>query len=517
MTIIINYVKSMDENNFTKQRLEVQPPVNLKSILSCVSAIEPYRAVKEDLVPCILETGDEIDENHPWVQAWEPAASLRWGFNVVWLPRGKEIPKKDTVAEKWKLDWRFLNSEIAIRCMLMELKLEPSAARNISRVVVGFLPSGDPAMPLSTKRAKLVYQAFSSSEVKNHKTEHITNEWSTGEIYNILLEEIRERRNHPEPSLIGIKSFKLPTKHGPLLWAAEMEIERIFNKIYYYLPEDVNRVPNPHFCINFTHQGKRDSFPLYSWFDPNVAALCSLILIAAEAVDMCITQENISRLNVIVRQYREGNKIGWHTDWAGYGDHIGGLIIVNKDPNRGLCFFRNGRYPVMFREEPGVVFRVSGEARKKWKHGYSAPEHMGGNSPQHLRVSVTFRFFSKQGGTLKGNGKKEHKFNFPINSTSRTSVHLEKLMMGNTWNNQWNGHVWKMSDGIGRKSRFSYSKGETCVEDKERKAYRSAILKHPRPARPTDMNSYNLMKSLGLNVVKPESSYLAFDNHKMLF
>jgi len=515
MTIIINYVQAMDENNFTKKRLEVQPPVNLKAILFCDSAIVPYQAVKEDLVPCILETGDEIDNNHPWVQAWEPAASLRWGFNVVWLPRGKEIPKKGTVAEKWKLDWRFLNSEIAIRCMLMELHLEPWAARCISRIIVEFLPAGDAAMPLSTKRAKLIYQAFASSEVKNRKTGHITNEWSAGEIYKILREEIQERKIDPEPSLIGIQSVKLPSKHGPLIWAAEMEINKIFNKIYYYLPQDVNNVPNPHFSINFTHQGKRDSFPLYSWYDSDITALCSLIVIAAEAIGMPITQDNIGRFNVIVRQYREGDNIGWHTDWAGYSDRIGGLIIVNKDPSRGLCFYRNGRYPLMLHEEPGLVFRVSGEARKKWKHGFSARENMGSYPPQRLRTSVTFRFFSKTRGKLKRNSSKKR--NFIVPQTIINNLPSQKLQMGDSWNNQWNGHIWKMSDGLWGKSSPFYWQGETCVEENKGELHRRGIVKHSRPARPTDINSYNLMKTLGLNVVKPGTPHLTFDNHKALF
>jgi len=314
MTIIVHYITSIDQKNFKRKKLELQPPVKLKSLLSCVSAIDPYKGVKEDLVPCILETGDEVDDNHPYIQAWEPVASLKWGLNIVWLPRGKEIPKKGTLAEEWKLDWRFPNSEIAIRCLLLELNVKPSDVRQISRCIVGFLPPGDITMPLSTERAKSIYLACNSLEARNRKTGNMTNDWTTDVIYNVLSEEIRERSIHPDPRLIGVVSNNLECRHGPVLSAAAFEVDRIFSEIYSSYPEEVSKVPSPYFSINFTHKGKRDSFPLYHWYDPSISALRSLISKAAEAVDMPITKNNIARLNVVVRQYKEGDKIGWHTD-----------------------------------------------------------------------------------------------------------------------------------------------------------------------------------------------------------
>jgi len=506
MTITVQYVTSMDKKSFKKTRLEVQPPVKLKSLLSCMSAIDPYKEVKEDLVPCILETGDEIDDNHPWIQAWEPVASLKWGLNVVWLPRGKKIPKKGTVAEEWKLVWRFPNSEIAIRCLLIDLNVNLSAVRQISRCIVGFLPPGDITMPLSTERAKLVYVASNSFAANNRKTGYMTNDWTTDAIYNVLLDEIQERTTHPDPGLIGIESAKLGSKHGPVLLAATIEVNRIFARIYADYPEQVSKVPNPFFSVNFTHKGKRDNFPFYNWYDPSITALCSLILRAAEAVDMPITQDNIGRLNVIVRQYREGDKIGWHTDWKGYTEHVGSLVIANKDPSRGLCFFRNGKQPFMLYEEPGDVYKFSGEVRRKWQHGFSASAAAEGEEPKSLRTTVTFRFFTKEINPWKGRNRKKRYDHQNHNSGMRAGEN--KLQSMEAPQKYHGGHKFKekkmkSSKGYYGKSGFGFVKGKTSAEDFERTINTSTKRKGLKPAKPTDMNSYNLLKMLGLHAVKP--------------
>jgi len=519
MTIIVHYVTSLNQKKFTKKRLEVQPPVKLKSLLSCVPAIDPYKEVREDLVPCILETGDEIDDNHPWIQAWEPVASLKWGFNVVWLPRGKEIPKTGTVAEEWKLRWRFPNSEIAITCLLLDLNAKPLEARQVSQKIIGFLPKGDISMPLSTRRAKLVYLAANSLEAQNRKTGYMTNDWTTDAIYDALLEEIHERTAHPDPSSIGILFVKLEGKHRPILFAAELEINRVFKRIYSQYCQDVSKVPNPYFNINFSHQGKRDNFPIFNWNDPNIAALCSLISIAAHAVDMPITQENISRLNVIVRQYREGDKIGWHTDWKGYSEEVVGLIITNKDPSRGLCFFRKGRPPLMLHEEAGVVFKCSGDARWKYKHGFCARPHVEGENPKQLRTSVTFRFFKK--GALKGKCRKEQKPKQFDSLATATQLFGHEFKIAEGFSPRQNGphmneSLVKVSKCHLGKAGFNFGQGAARIDPKGG-LNMSIRPKNPKPARPTDMHSYNLMKMLGLNAVKPGVSNSASGNQGMTF
>jgi len=507
MTIIVHYVTSMDQKNFTNKKLEVQPPVKLKSLLSCVPAIDPYKEVKEDLVPCILETGDEINDNHPWIQGWEPVASLKWGFNIVWLPKGKEIPKKGTVAEDWKLRWRFPNSEIAIRCLLMDLYVKAGTARLISRCIIGFLPDGDLSMPLSTKRAKLIYLAANSSEAQNRKTGYMTNDWTTDAIYNALLAEIQERSAHPDPSSIGILQKKLKCIHGPVLWAAEKEINLIFRGIY---SQNHQKVPNPYFNINFTHQGKRDNFPLFNWNDPCITSLRLLLQIAAEVVHMPITQENVARLNIIVRQYREGDKIGWHTDWKGYSDHVVGMIIANKDPSRGLCFFRKGRQPLMLHEEPGVVFKCSGEARWKYQHGYCARTPLEGEDPQPLRTSVTFRFFKKN--YMKGKCRKQQSMMWSDNQITTANLRAHELQIAggpSTYQYgyggaNWNEHEMGISNGHWGRGGYDFEQWAPRV-DYER-PIDTNLYKRPKPARPTDIQSYNLMKMLGLNAVKPGKS-----------
>merc|ERR1712060_526172 len=109
----------------------------------------------------------------------------------------------------------------------------------------------------------------------------------------------------------------------------------------------------------------------------------------------------------------------------------------------------------------------------------------------------------------------EHSFNIP--QTIITKLPTLKLQMEDSRNNRWKGHFWKMSDGLWGKSSPFYWQGETCVEENKGEHYRRGIVKHSRPARPTDINSYNLMKTLGLNVVKPGNPHFTFENNRALF
>jgi len=165
--------------------------------------------------------------------------------------------------------------------------------------------------------------------------------------------------------------------------------------------------------------------------------------------------------------------------------------MVNEDPSRGLCFFRNGRPPVMLQEETGVVFRVSGEVRWKWMHGFSARTPVGGEAPKHLRTSVTFRFFNRKGKSLSVQYKEEHNQKWLNNSAKPIDVHAADMQTVDSW---------QMSQGFLGHAGFNFVKGKTSVEDVEKEV---KYTRKPKAARPTDMNSYNLMKMLGLNAVKP--------------
>eukprot|EP00616_Rhizochromulina_sp_CCMP1243_P016084 CAMPEP_0118971564 /NCGR_PEP_ID=MMETSP1173-20130426/8145_1 /TAXON_ID=1034831 /ORGANISM="Rhizochromulina marina cf, Strain CCMP1243" /LENGTH=670 /DNA_ID=CAMNT_0006921025 /DNA_START=121 /DNA_END=2133 /DNA_ORIENTATION=- len=95
---------------------------------------------------------------------------------------------------------------------------------------------------------------------------------------------------------------------------------------------------------------------------------------------------NDHNINVVVRRYRPGQSIGFHTDRVEKLDDMVWSVVVDcGDPDDGLHFELPDGRKVPVPEFPGLVSVQTGLARHTFKHGVS--------SVKHERISITWRHF----------------------------------------------------------------------------------------------------------------------------
>jgi len=144
------------------------------------------------------------------------------------------------------------------------------------------------------------------------------------------------------------------------------------------------------FFVNlpFPLSGVREAgTPVYSWHDDRVTALLEVIRIAAAQFGVT---DDLDRANVIVREYKPGQRIPFHIDDELCGPRVFGIILANGSAAHGLVLAKDGASYAIY-EEPGTCFLLEEQARYSWRHGLPAVPAR--------RVSVTVRFF-KPGVTL---------------------------------------------------------------------------------------------------------------------
>ena len=97
----------------------------------------------------------------------------------------------------------------------------------------------------------------------------------------------------------------------------------------------------------------------------------------------------------IINEYLPGQGIAAHTDHYKFGSIIGCFTVGST---ASMVFTPRGsgkdRHVVTIRPEPGSLYIMSGEARKKWKHGMPARKGDkvdGKRIERGRRISITFR------------------------------------------------------------------------------------------------------------------------------
>ncbi len=138
-----------------------------------------------------------------------------------------------------------------------------------------------------------------------------------------------------------------------------------------------------------------DPFPLYRWNDSRVVSLCKVVDLALASFNKTYSE----LLNIIVRIYRPGDTLNFHTDRENFTESVYGIVLENHDPSRGLILGnKSSSKAVMLAERAGTVWALSDEARYEWVHGYCTAAPSGavtgaGGSGVRVRTSITFRFF----------------------------------------------------------------------------------------------------------------------------
>lgn len=157
--------------------------------------------------------------------------------------------------------------------------------------------------------------------------------------------------------------------------------------------EDKDVLTNYRFYIGTAYfdRNSNDDFPLYRLDDPKVFAITDLVFQSLNIFG--INDYDRDLLNIIVRIYRPGDILNFHSDREIFGENIYGIILQNIDLSRGLML-KNKKSSYILNEELGTIWCLTGKSRWDYEHGYSATTSYIENN--YVRISITFRFFEKK-------------------------------------------------------------------------------------------------------------------------
>lgn len=226
---------------------------------------------------------------------------------------------------------------------------------------------------------------------KSTYRDHLTRSLITSDTYDDLRDLINlneQKQTTPK----GLKISKILDEE--ILVKSLYEVMNIIKDISATVGEN-DDLTNYRFYINtpyFDRTGNNDPFPLYRWDDHRVSALCQIVEIALKSFN----QSYSDLLNVIVRIYRPGDILNFHTDRDNFTDSVYGIILENNDPSRGLILSKNKNKPYMLMEQSGTIWELSDEARWEWEHGYCTNFKLDKTRTPIIRISITFRFFKNK-------------------------------------------------------------------------------------------------------------------------
>lgn len=172
-----------------------------------------------------------------------------------------------------------------------------------------------------------------------------------------------------------------------LLESAKDQIMKISTRIIDIEKNDL--ITNYRFYINtpyFDRNGS-DPYPLFKLGDSRVNHISDLVFEALNLMNISSFDKDL--LNIIIRIYRPGDVLNFHTDRDLFGENIYGIALLNSDISRGLML-KNKKYSYMLDEKKGAVWKLSGDSRWDYEHGYCTNFHL---TDDFLRISITFRFF----------------------------------------------------------------------------------------------------------------------------
>lgn len=181
-----------------------------------------------------------------------------------------------------------------------------------------------------------------------------------------------------------------------LLEKAKDQVLKIAYNFDYKL-KSKDLLTNYRFYINtayFDRNGS-DPYPLYKLEDGRVNFISELVFKAINLMN--INNFDKEMLNIIIRVYRPGDVLNFHSDREIFGENIYGIVLFNSDTTRGLVL-KNRKESYMLKEKSGLVWKLSGESRWKFNHGYCSYFH---SQNDYVRISITFRFYQKKSQILK--------------------------------------------------------------------------------------------------------------------
>jgi len=103
-------------------------------------------------------------------------------------------------------------------------------------------------------------------------------------------------------------------------------------------------------------------------------------------------EKKTNLLNIIIRRYRPGDILNFHSDREDFSEKVFGLVLENYEPERGLILHQKEK-AFMLDEKPGLVWCLTGDSRYNWEHGYCTYFK---SKKEKIRTSITFRFFNEE-------------------------------------------------------------------------------------------------------------------------
>jgi hypothetical protein len=151
-----------------------------------------------------------------------------------------------------------------------------------------------------------------------------------------------------------------------------------------------SNLANYRFYINTPYFDRKgtDEFPLFHLIDSRVNSIKTLILDILQEENVT---GNLNLLNILVRVYKGGDTLNFHSDRDIFGENIFGLVIYNNNKERGIML-TNGKNRFIVPETQGTLWKLSNEARWEYEHGYCSDW----KNNNVCRIVISFRFFSNE-------------------------------------------------------------------------------------------------------------------------
>ena len=246
-----------------------------------------------------------------------------------------------------------------------------------------------PFMNENTKQQILSIQQKRNSNIYGYKDTVIRT-------YNALKQTLDNNNKLP----VGLTADYIDDIN--IINGAIKEAEDIFTKLSRTKCSESNKInynlTNFHFYINTPfYVRKNDSWPMFQFNDKNVINICKCIQIAAKKLlNQSVENVNdIKRLNIIVRQYKYGDFLGFHCDGIMFDENICGIVLKNECPSNGLMLSHYKLKQHMIDESKnGLCWLLNDCARWEYQHGLYIPTKDVKNDKKYARISISFRWYS---------------------------------------------------------------------------------------------------------------------------
>jgi len=236
------------------------------------------------------------------------------------------------------------------------------------------------------KEINLINQQFKG---KNTTREILLRKLKTSQEYEEAIERFYTSNNSNKPA--GLKLYIIEDKI-----LLEKAFEQVSNITFDYnsnLLEINEKMTNYRFYINtpYFDRNGTDPYPLFRFDDIKINYISQLVLKSLNILG--ITEFDLNLLNIIVRIYKSGDILNFHTDREIFGENIYGLVLYNSNQSRGLVL-KNKSQSFMLDEKEGLIWNLSGESRWDFSHGYSTYFNDSNIDKKFIRISISFRFFN---------------------------------------------------------------------------------------------------------------------------